>query len=731
MHAGDEILRHADRLVRRKAEEAFEIGIELEEFARTRVPAEGAGLRRGERDLQLLLLLAQCLFGALALGDIGQRAGKGQRCPVRVVGHVAAGDYPAEAVIAAGDTVFGFVRLAGGDRGGDEPLDARAIVRMDHCHIDGQRQAGGGLLRIETKELGQECVGLEHVARDIPEPRPDKARGQRAFQPLFALLDGVAGQHLIGHDEGDDHHPRDGARGVARRLVDKREVLVREAPLPGAVELHTQLGPVVCLAGGIDAVEELLDALASHLRQGVEDRLADHVTGGAAPDLQGGRIGQLDDVLGAAQEHHRRRGLQKQIVETAPLGLGGRPSRPRTAGACGPRVVRQRPAWPRAPAHSPRCGRHARPFCLLAHCAPTVLGRADSLRRHMTSARRDSQDACPVRGKRDGGVLSRQVAVRLPDRRPRDPLRHPRPSGRPTPTPSLSLASALLPDQPAASHPPAKPSALPAGRTTRHEIPRAAAQTRYPLSCGWCGRMDAANGTTTTDQERARGLRRLKWLAVLAPLVFLGAIEAIRFALLPGFAGSSAGYALYGGALLVGTLSFAEAIFGVIGRMQARITQRNRELLALHEAGLAITGERDLEAVLQLVVDEARELVGARYGALSLLGAGGIEALLTSGLSAEDRERMGPLPVGHGLLGAMLSDGGPLRLADLGQDPRSVGFPPGHPVMRSLLAVPIVSHGQVVGNLYLTECEGAAEFSADDEETLARFATQAALAIEN
>ena len=243
--------------------------------------------------------------------------------------------------------------------------------------------------------------------------------------------------------------------------------------------------------------------------------------------------------------------------------------------------------------------------------------------------------------------------------------------------------------------------------------------------------MDAANGTTTTDQERARGLRRLKWLAVLAPLVFLGAIEAIRFALLPGFAGSSAGYALYGGALLVGTLSFAEAIFGVIGRMQARITQRNRELLALHEAGLAITGERDLEAVLQLVVDEARELVGARYGALSLLGAGGIEALLTSGLSAEDRERMGPLPVGHGLLGAMLSDGGPLRLADLGQDPRSVGFPPGHPVMRSLLAVPIVSHGQVVGNLYLTECEGAAEFSADDEETLARFATQAALAIEN
>ena len=84
-----------------------------------------------------------------------------------------------------------------------------------------------------------------------------------------------------------------------------------------------------------------------------------------------------------------------------------------------------------------------------------------------------------------------------------------------------------------------------------------------------------------------------------------------------------------------------------------------------------------------------------------------------------------------GLLGVVISDGVALRLADLTRDPRSVGFPDHHPLMRSLLAVPIVSHGDVLGNLYLTENEVDAEFSRDDEETLVRFATVAALAIEN
>lgn len=227
-------------------------------------------------------------------------------------------------------------------------------------------------------------------------------------------------------------------------------------------------------------------------------------------------------------------------------------------------------------------------------------------------------------------------------------------------------------------------------------------------------------------------LRRLKWFAILTPLVFLGTLEVLRHSVAPSMFGAWPGYLLLGGAVLLGTLFFAEAVFGVVGRLQEQLVHQNRELLALHEAGLAIVGELDLETVLQRVVDQARELVGARYGALSYLrDEGEIGAFLTSGITPEQRARIGPLPVGHGLLGVVLTEGQRLRLPDLTRDPRSVGFPPEHPPMHSLLAVPIQSRGRILGNLYLTEKEAAPSFDAADEETLARFATQAALAIEN
>ncbi len=236
--------------------------------------------------------------------------------------------------------------------------------------------------------------------------------------------------------------------------------------------------------------------------------------------------------------------------------------------------------------------------------------------------------------------------------------------------------------------------------------------------------------TLTTDGPPP--LKRLKWLAILAPLVFLATLELLRRTLAPRLFAEWPGYLLLGGIVLLGTLFFAEAIFGVIGQMQDRLAQQNRELLALHEAGVAIVGELALDAVLQRVVDQARELVGARYGALSYLrDEGGIAAFLTSGITAEERAKIGPIPEGHGLLGVSLTQGQRLRLPDLGRDPRSAGFPPHHPPMRSLLAVPILSQGRVLGNLYLTEKETAPEFDVDDEETLERFATQAALAIEN
>ena len=172
-------------------------------------------------------------------------------------------------------------------------------------------------------------------------------------------------------------------------------------------------------------------------------------------------------------------------------------------------------------------------------------------------------------------------------------------------------------------------------------------------------------------------LDRLKWLTVIVPLLFLAVIEVLRTAIAPSLFRGWSGYLLLAGVVLVGALLFAHAIFGAIDRFQAQIVRQNRELLALHDAGIGILGELDLETVLQRVVDRARDLVGAEYGALSLLQNGDhIDAFLTSGITAEERARIGPLPVGHGLLGVVLTEGKSLRLADLTRHPRSVGFPP-------------------------------------------------------
>ena len=227
-------------------------------------------------------------------------------------------------------------------------------------------------------------------------------------------------------------------------------------------------------------------------------------------------------------------------------------------------------------------------------------------------------------------------------------------------------------------------------------------------------------------------LDRLKWLAVLAPFLVLIGVELVRqttsLTLFTGWTG----FLVLAAGLLLASMLFAEVIFGGVNRLQASLAQRNQELLVLHDASLAIVGEHNLETVLQLVVDRARDLVGARYGALSLVrDEGGIEAFLTAGISDDERAVLGPPPVGHGILGVVLNDGATLRLDDLTRDPRSVGFPPHHPPMHSLLAVPVISQGSVLGNLYLTEKLGAYSFDEHDEESLQRFATLAALAIEN
>jgi len=229
-------------------------------------------------------------------------------------------------------------------------------------------------------------------------------------------------------------------------------------------------------------------------------------------------------------------------------------------------------------------------------------------------------------------------------------------------------------------------------------------------------------------------LRQLKWTTVVAPLAFLALVDYVRRTFQLDFLLAWPGDVLIGGSVLFGVLLFSETVFGRIERMQARLEQQNRELLALHEAGLDISGELGLDRVLQKVVDRATELTGARYGALSVpTPDGGIEAFITSGITTEERELIGRPPVGHGLLSVVLSEGQHLRLPDLTQDPRSIGFPEHHPTMHALLAVPIVSGGKILGNLYLADRVDAASpvFSQDDEDTLVRFATQAGLAIDN
>lgn len=164
----------------------------------------------------------------------------------------------------------------------------------------------------------------------------------------------------------------------------------------------------------------------------------------------------------------------------------------------------------------------------------------------------------------------------------------------------------------------------------------------------------------------------------------------------------------------------------------SRYSYSANDIRELAEASVTLTSELSLEAVLQKVVDVAIVQIGARYAALSVLGEDGrIERFVTSGISAEERERIGDPPSGRGLLGVLLHEGTSLRIDDVGKDPRSAGFPPHHPLMKSLLGVPVVWRAEILGNLYLTEKTSAPGFDERDEQLLRFLATQAAVAINN
>ena len=155
-------------------------------------------------------------------------------------------------------------------------------------------------------------------------------------------------------------------------------------------------------------------------------------------------------------------------------------------------------------------------------------------------------------------------------------------------------------------------------------------------------------------------------------------------------------------------------------------------LSKLSEASLRVSDTLDINTVLKEVIDNARDLTDARYGALlTYEQSGGIQDFITSGLSAEEIERLNVLPKGLGLLGYMNEIREPLRLADISSHPSSVGFPDNHPPMKTFLGMPIRHRGEHVGNIYLTEKGGGREFTGEDQDVLVMFASQAGAAIFN
>ncbi len=248
------------------------------------------------------------------------------------------------------------------------------------------------------------------------------------------------------------------------------------------------------------------------------------------------------------------------------------------------------------------------------------------------------------------------------------------------------------------------------------------------------------SSTRATAKLRLGGsLDRLKVWAIGVPIVLLLLLEAFEDEVLERRLDQVMAHSIGATLMVVGILAYSAFMWRMFQQAEDHLRvvatderRQRRQLEALHEAALDMAADLDIGTVLQRVVESARLILGSRYGALAVVGTGGItDGFYTAGMDPELRARLGPPPAGRGLLGLTIQRGTILRVDDIAAHPAYTGFPVGHPVMRRLLAVPLRWQTEIIGSLYLTDTIDGQPFTADDEVALQRFAAHAATAIIN
>lgn len=235
-----------------------------------------------------------------------------------------------------------------------------------------------------------------------------------------------------------------------------------------------------------------------------------------------------------------------------------------------------------------------------------------------------------------------------------------------------------------------------------------------------------------------------QWLTVNLPLAFIVAVWLYVLEVpWPRQIGLRAGIVTL--VSMLASVTFASVLLRALRKayegLESAIStagEQSSQLQALHEAGVAMTQDLDMDAVLGRVVDLSRTVLRARYAALQIAGGEGSDggetsghSFLTSGMTSDEISEIGELPTGRGVLGVVAAAGASVRLDDLTRHPASVGFPLHHPVMRSLLGTPVRFRDHILGYIYLTEKENGGAFTEADEAALERFAAQAGAVIAN